>query len=93
MIVRLKTIEQLIEEFGFEYNGYEYYTTTFDKMHWCISKTMLKQLGDEIEVEKFYEYNNYTHIDNRIRYLWHELWFEPKFVPIEFINEKEFEII
>ena len=91
MKVKLKTAEQLKEEFGFKFNGI-YYETTFNGMYWCISKMMFKQLGDEIEVEKLENDPDYTHYDNNIGYLWHELWFEPVFMPIEFINEVEFEI-
>ena len=91
MIVKLKTIEQLEEEFGFKFNG-KYYTTIFNEMLWGISKTMFKQLDKEIEVEKLEDGINYTHYDNEIGCYWHESWFEPEFVPIDFIKEDEFEI-
>ena len=90
MIVKLKTLEQLEEEFGFEYDGCDY-TTTFNGMFWLINDLMFEQLGKEIEVEKRKSWY-YTHYDNNIGYWWNELWFEPEFVSIEFINEDEFEI-
>ena len=90
MIVKLKTIEQLIEEFGFEYDE-ECYTTEFNDMFWFINNTMFKQLGKEIEVEKIeYDSFNYTHRGkiNDIKWYWHKLWFEPN----DFFKEDEFEI-
>ena len=91
MIVKLKIIEQLIEEFGFKFDGYRY-KTKFNSMFWIISNSMLKYLGNKIEVEKMEDDPDYTHYDNKMGYCWHKLWFEPEFVPIEFINEDEFEI-
>ena len=93
MKVRLKTAEQLEKEFGFEFNG-EYSVITFNNMWWVINDLMFKYLGKEIEIEKFIGNINYTHRGkiNDIKWYWHELWFEPEFIPIEFINEDEFEI-
>ena len=91
MKVKLKTAEQLKEEFGFEYNG-SYYETTFNDMYWIIGNSMFEQLGKEIKVEENIGNINYTHYGDDIGYLWHELWFEPVFTPIEFINEVEFEL-
>ena len=83
MRVKLKTFDQLIEEFGFKFDG----------TYWRINKIMLKYLGKEIEVEELENKNwIYTHYDNEIKCYWHESWFEPVFIPIEFINEDEFEI-
>ena len=90
MKVKLKTLEQLKEEFGFEFNKL-YCETCFNGMRWIISYPMFKQLGKVIEVEKIDGDKDYTHCDNE-GYLWHELWFEPVFTPIEFINEDEFEL-
>ena len=88
---RLKTLEQLVKEFEFEYDGCDY-TTTFNDMDWCIYYIMLKQLGTEIEVEKMEADFDYTHYDNEIGCYWHELWFEPIFEPSDFIKEDEFKI-
>ena len=91
MKVRLKTEEQLKEEFGFKFDG-TYYETTFNNMSWCINHLMLKYLGKEIEVEEDIESINYTHYGDDIGYFWHELWFESKFIPIDFIKKDEFEL-
>ena len=91
MKVKLKTIEQLIEEFEFEYDGYDY-TTTFNGMYWLIDEVMIDYLGKEMEVEELYGYDNYTHKGLYTEWYWHESWFEPVFTPIEFINEVEFEL-
>ena len=93
MKVKLKTLEQLEEEFGFKF--YESrYLTKFNNMDWWIDKDMFEYLGKEIEVKKIDGSRDYTHcgIINHIKWGWHELWFEPEFVPIEFIKENEFEL-
>ena len=95
MKVRLKTIDQLKEEFGFKFDGYDY-TTIFNNMQWYINNEMFEYLGKELEVRElndddFDMRNNYTHKDLNIKYKWHELWFK-QFVSIEFIKEDEFEI-
>ena len=87
MKVKLKTAEQLIEEFGFEYNGYRY-KTKFNGMFWSINNSMLKYLGNEIEVKEFILSINYTHKGLYTEWYWHELWFEPN----DFFKEDEFKI-
>ena len=93
MIVKIKTAKQLIEEFGFKYDGYNY-ETYFNDMFWRINNLMFKYLGEEIEVEELTLSINYTHKGkiSDTAWHWHELWFEPEFVPIEFIKENEFEL-
>ena len=98
MKVKLKTIEQLIEEFGFKSSGRDY-RTNFNGMHWHIHESMFRYLGNDVNVERLEEEikktTYYTHRNTdcgRHGWYWHELWFEPEFVPIEFINEDEFEI-
>ena len=88
MKVKLKTLEQLKEEFGFKFDG-TYYGTIFNNMSWCIIIPMFKYLGNEMEIEKIdYMDKNYTHEDSIINCLWHELWFEPN----DFFKEDEFKI-
>ena len=92
MKVKLKTIEQLREEFGFNLDG-RYYITKFNDMFWRINSSMLKQLGKEIEVEELPYVSNYTHTGiNEWKWVWHELWFEKEFKPIVFLDESEFEL-
>ena len=89
---RLKTLEQLREEFGFKFDGYDY-ETTFNDMDWMINDLKLEYLGHEIEVKELENKNwIYTHYGDDVGCFWHELWFEPVFTPIEFINENEFEL-
>ncbi len=101
MKIKLKTKEQLIEEFGFEksipgtssfYNNLNY--------EWVITSIEERFLGKEIEVKKIEKETivhptlrkNYTHYSivetHDFRLYWHELWFEHE----EFIDEREFRI-
>ena len=89
MMVKIKTAEQLIEEFGFKSSG-KSYLIKYNDMNWFISNTMSQHLGKIVEVEKIEDDVNYTHrgMINEFYWLWHELWFEPS----DFFKEKEFEI-
>ncbi len=91
MIVKLKTLEQLIEEFGFEEEDGGLFKTKYKNYKWVISDLEMKYLGKEIEVENIgFVHSNYTHVSNKEKTIlgWHELWFEP----VEFIDESEFKI-
>ncbi len=97
MIVKLKTLEKLIEEFGFKesFKGLE-----DPSKKWFITNVERRMLGTKIEVEELkiekiknlevipYPYTHYSKGDNIINLYWHELWFEPE----EFIDEREFRI-
>ena len=60
------------------YNGYK----------WFINSAMIDYFGKKIKVTRYYGSNkeNYTHEGD---WLWHELWFEEEFEPIEFLTEEE----
>ena len=89
MIVKLKSLEQVVKEFGFKNIGDGDYCQI--DSDWCIIGEMHKYFGREVEVFK-YEYN--SAYDYRLRdgeYTWyfiHSSWFEPE----EFIKKEEFMI-
>ncbi len=91
MKVKLKTEEQLIEEFNFKKRDYDMGLETFhDNKKWVITPLQLKFLGKVVKVELIEGLPQYTHIheiDGLVLGL-HELWFEP----YKFIYKEEFEI-
>jgi len=90
---RLKTLKVIKEEFKplsdyWSENGYDRYII-YNDMVWTINSSMRPFFGTEIEVKKFF-YDDYTHIDIKYGFHWHELWFEPEF--IEFLSVDEVNI-
>ena len=88
MKVKLKTLEQVLEEFEFKIDGSgDYYNE-----EWYIDRYMFKYFGKEIEVrENENEYNSvYDYYLRKGYIIWffHNSWFEPE----EFFKKEEFEI-
>ena len=88
MKVKLKTIEQIANEFDTDYNpkslyGFHVY---YNDEELYIHKDMFKYFGKEIEVEKI-SYSRYTH-KQTTGYKWgfHESWFMKE----DFLKEEEF---
>lgn len=78
--IRLKTIKQVIEEYGFYSLNDEYfeYWTRYNGFEWHINRFMVVNFGNEIYLKKLDTYNpNYTHVHfDGIAMFYHEEWFE-----------------
>lgn len=89
--VKLKTLEQLIQEFGFEPNIGGYYCTSFRKDKWNINPAMIDLLGKHINViherQGYYTHRVINRLDDKYHgWYFHELWFDDD----DFIEENEF---
>lgn len=65
---------------------------SYNGLEWCIDDYMIPCFGTEIEIEEAPELNYYTYKGIKYHFYWHDLWFEPEFIPIDFITEKDIEI-
>ena len=83
MKVRLKTIEQIVDEFETDYDDYDGGIIIEELF---IHKDMFKYFGKEIELEQIKD-DVYTHVYG-YKWWFHESWFAKE----EFIEEEEFEV-
>ena len=90
MIVKMKPLEQVLDEFGFiENSSFTYYQK---ENHWYINKDMVKYFGKEVEVfeDRFNSIYGYYLKDGNTTWCFHSSWFEPEFE--DFLSEDEFEL-
>jgi len=98
---KLKTWKDFKEEFkpfADKWNEGVHAFIDYNNIHWAINKEMKSSFGTEIDIERILDGDpNYTYMgyikDISRLWLWHELWFEPEFKPIEFLKEEDMEIL